>query len=80
MAERRRLPRARTLKGGKIVYNKTSVVTCTVRNLTDLGALLLVPRLTAVPDEFRLELERNNERHNCRVIWRKEDRLGVEFA
>ena len=81
MDERRRLPRVRTLKSGKIIFNLHScVVDCTVRNLTPQGALLVVPSLVGIPANFELVLEQDNARHDCRVVWRGENRLGVEFA
>ena len=76
--ERRKASRHRTLKSGKIVVHAhNSVVDCTVRNLSPKGALLIVAGLAGIPDKFELTI--GNEQHQCRVIWRGEDRLGVEF-
>jgi hypothetical protein len=81
MEERRETPRSRTLKSGKIVLKlHSSVVDCTIRNLTEHGALLLVPSLAGIPASFELVLESNHVRHDCRVVWRGDNRLGVEFA
>ena len=81
MEERRKKARSRTLKSGKIVLNlHSSVVDCTVRNLTDHGALLLVQSLVGIPASFELVLEPNHVRHDCHVVWRGDNRLGVEFA
>jgi PilZ domain len=81
MDERRRASRHRTLKSGKIVVHAgRSVVDCTVRNLSSNGALLLVRSLAGIPEKFDLVMETTGEHHLCRVAWRGEDRLGVEFA
>ncbi|TMJ06218.1 MAG: PilZ domain-containing protein [Alphaproteobacteria bacterium] len=81
MVERRRVARHRTLKSGKIVVQPhASVFDCTVRNLSPNGALLVVASLVAIPERFELVLDATGEQHPCRVIWRGEDRLGVEFA
>jgi hypothetical protein len=81
MKERRRVPRHRILKSGKIILaTQKSAVECTVRNLTGYGALLQVTRPVGIPDRFDLELERDHARHACRVIWRRDNRLGVEFG
>ena len=81
MDERRRFPRHRTLKSGKIVVQSgRSVVDCTVRNLSGNGALLMVRSLAGIPEKFELVLETSREHHLCRVAWRGEDRLGVEFG
>ena len=81
MEERRRVPRHRTLKSGKIVVQSGRwVVDCTVRNLSTQGALLLVRSLAAIPEKFDLVLETTGEHHSCRIAWRGEDRLRVEFG
>ena len=81
MVERRRVARHRTLKSGKIVVQPyASVFDCTVRNLSPNGALLVIPSLAAIPERFDLVLEKDGEQHPCRVAWRGEDRLGVEFS
>ena len=78
--ERRRVSRNRTLKSGKIlVHAHTSLIDCTVRNLSPNGALLVVSSLAGIPQSFELVLE-SKRRQQCRVIWRGENRLGVEFA
>lgn len=81
MQERRQAQRSRTLKSGKIVVQPyASVFNCTVRNLSSKGALLIVASLAAIPERFDLVLETTGEHRPCRVIWRGEDRLGVEFG
>ena len=81
MEERRKVPRSRTLKSGKIiVHANTSLVDCTVRNLSPNGALLVVASLAGIPASFQLMLEPDHTRHDCRVVWRGKDRLGVEFG
>jgi hypothetical protein len=81
MDERRRISRHRTLKSGKIVLQSgRSVVDCTVRNMSSHGALLLVKSLVGIPEKFDLVLEASGQHHACRIAWRGEDRLGVEFG
>jgi PilZ domain-containing protein len=81
MDERRKKPRMRALKAGKIIFNlRSCVVDCTVRNLTGEGALLVVPSQVGIPDSFELVMASDQARHNCRVTWRGEDRLGVAFG
>jgi hypothetical protein len=81
MQERRQAPRARTLKSGKIIFKmRRTSIECTIRNLSDRGALLIVSNLALIPESFELELEATRVRYDCRVKWRGEDRLGVEFV
>ena len=77
--ERRSEPRARTLKSGKIVFNRHfSVFDCLVRNLTSHGACLVVGDSLGVPSRFELVLSDGAPRP-CRLIWRFGDRVGVAF-
>jgi hypothetical protein len=79
MSERRETPRQRTFKGGTIAFNgRFSTMDCLVRNLTKSGAQLNLSSTAGVPERFELKLEREDYRP-CRVTWRREDALGVEF-
>ena len=55
-------------------------VACTVRNLSDTGAKLeLASGLRQVPAEFTLLLPDGHAR-DCRVVWRTQMDVGVEFT
>jgi hypothetical protein len=77
MDENRRAIRRRVFKGGTIEFDRAAF-SCAVRNLSEAGAALDVPHALAIPHEFTLIMETDQSRH-CRVIWRKENRLGVAF-
>lgn len=78
--ERRSVHRRRTLKGGRIVINNGySTLQCTVRNLSETGAKLIVPSIIGIPDGFQLVLD-DGQKFDCAVIWRKDGELGVEFS
>jgi hypothetical protein len=80
MEERRRERRQRTLKAGRITIDpNASALDCIVRNLSPGGALLMVSSL-AVPDHFALTFTSTRARHDCRVVWRAMDRVGVAFS
>ena len=53
---------------------------CAVRNLSGAGAALDVPYALAIPHEFTLIMGTDQVSRHCRVIWRKENRLGVAFG
>jgi hypothetical protein len=81
MEERRKEPRTRALKTARIIYNnRFSVLDCAVRNLSSHGAQLLVSGPHGIPDTFQLELDAGALIHDCKVIWRQERKLGVEFV
>lgn len=80
MTERRTNRRRRTLLTGKIIFNqRSSVITCVVRNLSDTGACLEIPATMHVPDAFELKVEPGGACFECRTVWRHAARIGVAF-
>jgi hypothetical protein len=78
--EHRRQVRRRTLKAGKIIFNHhLSVIDCTIRNLSDGGALLEIPNTIGVPDNFELWIDAEKKSRPCRVAWKTATRVGVAF-
>jgi hypothetical protein len=81
IANRRKARRLRVLKNGKIVtLNNWSVVDCCVKDWSETGARLKCEDQLAVPNEFRLFLPSDNTIRDARVMWRREDYLGVMFT
>jgi len=78
MNENRIGPRKRVLKTGAIEF-RGGVIDCTVRNLSDTGAALSVESPVGIPTEFNLIVS-DQVKRMCRVVWRKENRLGVAFS
>jgi hypothetical protein len=74
----RRAPRRHILKAGLISFGGTAII-CTVRNISHTGAALEVTSPIAIPETFVLVLEMETAKRPCRVVWRKERRLGVMF-
>jgi hypothetical protein len=78
--ERRRAVRTRVLRGASIsLHHVGTLAQCTVRNLSDAGACLIVNDPVSIPSEFDLALEREKLPRRCHVIWREQNRIGVEF-
>jgi hypothetical protein len=78
--EQRERQRTLILKGGKLMFNQQdSLVDCTVRNLTNRGACLLVQTTIGVPREFDLSFDSFRTVRRCYVKWRTESRLGIAF-
>jgi hypothetical protein len=79
--EHRHVPRKRTLKGGRIVFHEgQSTITCTIRDLSLLGAKLEVTSSVGIPDEFTLAFDDRSPMRNCVVRRRTPTILGVEFV
>jgi hypothetical protein len=70
--------RHRTLKSGKIIFNrKASVVDCTIRNVSEGGACLLVDSVAGIPESFDLAIDQTVR--SCTVKWKSANRIGVTF-
>jgi len=78
MAENRRTYRRRVLKSATIEFDR-SAFSCTVRNISEVGAALDLPSSFGIPHEFQLVIETNQVTRQCRTIWRQENRIGVTF-
>ena len=79
MTEKRRTPRQRVLKGAKISTRQLGTsIDCTVRNVSETGACLVVTTPVGIPDTFDLVLADGGVRP-CKVEWRKADKIGVSF-
>lgn len=79
--ERRRSVRNRTLIGGKVIFNqRQSTLDCTIRNLSEDGALLVFPNSVALPELFELYFPLKRESRMVRSRWRDSERIGVSFA
>jgi hypothetical protein len=77
--DRRRFPRFRVLKRARIVlHERASVIDCTVRNVSETGACLVLAAAAVMPQTFELSIDSLPYR-TCRVIWQYCDRVGVEF-
>jgi hypothetical protein len=79
MNERRATKRQRVFKAGTIEFDGSGV-DCTIRNISPDGATLDVASPIGIPHEITLNIASSHERQNCRIVWRKEKRIGVAFT
>jgi hypothetical protein len=78
--KRRASQRRRILKAGIIAFNdRHSTLPCTVRNVSDTGALIRMPGGLSPPDTFDLIIELDGLEASCTVMWRKGEDVGVHF-
>jgi PilZ domain len=75
--EQRISPRNRVMKPGTIGFNGSGVE-CLVCNVSETGAAIEV-RGAIVPESFNLTVDSEAINKDCRVVWRKYQRLGVAF-
>ena len=79
MQERRKLTRTRVLKGAKMLLGKSSVIDCVARDLTNKGAGLDVQNTIGLPETVDLTLDAGHSIRRSRLVWRKLNKMGVEF-
>jgi hypothetical protein len=78
MEERRREPRVRSLLNGRMTFNdRQCAMTCTVRNVSENGALIKHSEMFRMPEEFELNIPRHDETRRARVVWRRHDGAGL---
>ncbi len=75
----RRNERHQVLKVGTILF-QGSKIDCAVYDVSAGGANLEVDSQLSIPDSFDLLIDSQTGRQRCRVVWRKETRIGVAFA
>jgi hypothetical protein len=78
MPERRRARRIQIFKCAKIAVHE-SLHDCVVRDLSSLGARLAFMSTAYIPDNFELTFDGAHTLRPCRVAWRSDTQLGVEF-
>ncbi|KJC60171.1 pilus assembly protein PilZ [Bradyrhizobium sp. LTSPM299] len=78
MNEHRGTSRHRVLKAGTIEFGG-GAIDCMVRNISETGAALEVVTPLSIPDKFTLYVPSDQLKRQCRIVWRKEKRIGVTF-
>ena len=79
MEERRKAPRRRVLKTGKISFDRSESLDCVVRNISEAGACLELNSRVTIPDDFTLTIKTAKMIRPSHVIWRAGRRIGVRF-
>lgn len=70
--------RHRVLLAAAIEFGSTKIP-CTVRSLSDTGAAIETNTPLWFPDEFVLRLDRDGSCWKCRIVWRRDRRIGIRF-
>jgi hypothetical protein len=77
--ERRRTPRRRVLKEGKLIFAQAqSVVDCTIDNASEGGAHVRITSSQGVPQEFYLVEASRGVIHKAEVAWRTTTGMGLK--
>ncbi|WP_295559492.1 PilZ domain-containing protein [uncultured Hyphomicrobium sp.] len=78
--DKRGAPRKRVLKGAVIAFNdRTSTLSCAVKDISDTGARLKISKGVAAPGHFDLLIDIDGIEVPCTVVWRRGEEIGVTF-
>ncbi|MEM9330564.1 MAG: PilZ domain-containing protein [Pseudomonadota bacterium] len=78
-SEKRGEHRRRVLKSGTFLFNKGyASYDCTIRNLTDTGAMVEMGETTGIPQQFDFRMD-NETPVPARLVWRTNSRIGIQF-
>lgn len=78
--DRRQASRSRLYQRASVVFNgRQSMFGCSVRNLSETGALLRMTDWIALPATFEIETAGDSESRRVRQCWRRGDDVGVAF-
>ena len=78
--EPRQALRQRTYIGAKILVDKNSTFNCVIKTRSENGFGLKLGSTAGIPDQFSLLDEASGLTHECQVVWRKRDSLGVKVV
>jgi hypothetical protein len=79
MNESRRRSRAMSSQPAVISWVGTERIHCVVRNFSSTGARLEGTLPASLPEMFDLVFDDDRSTLSCRVKWRRERAVGVEF-
>ena len=80
LVDRRVQPRLRVLLAGKLAYpDKTVAVACSIRNLSETGALINRRQLHLLPPDPFLIVIKHAFLHEAQTAWRRDSKWGLRF-
>ena len=78
--DRRVQPRLTSVRAATItLFEPPATIACVLVEVSATGARLHVHHQSEVPDRFRLEVEAESLNRECRVVWRRNDEIGLMF-
>ena len=79
MPERRRYTRTKVFKNAKLILGNHATVSCVVRDLSNHGACLHLPKAAKLPSAFDLSFDTGRTLRRSRIAWQSLFRVGVSF-
>ena len=80
LIERRSVGRTTISRAALLFFSaQPGVFGCEVRNVTNVGARILLNGLNILPPNFELSFDNFHTVRKCRLIWRRGDHVGIAF-
>jgi hypothetical protein len=79
MDEHRSKDRRRKLQAGKAILSKSTIIDCTIRDLSETGARLEFSGPTQLPKEFVLRVAMTGAQAPVELMWQRGLSAGVRF-
>jgi hypothetical protein len=76
--DKRKYPRIDVEEPAHVSFGGTSL-SCVIRNISTDGAAIDVENASYIPERFRLVMVPDLEVRTCRLVWIKQNRIGVAF-
>ncbi len=71
----------RSKKAAKIItMDNSSVIDCTVRNMSDTGAQLVIEKNVKMPEAIQFFLANGDTVRDAVLAWHRGDRVGLKFT
>ena len=79
--DQRNSRRTRSLLNGRIIFNnRSSVIDCTIRDVSETGARIVFAHPVQIPPGFELDIPKRGPAVRARVIWSNGNEHGVSFV
>ena len=80
MSEQKPMPQGRTFLAGKVISNYgQSSIDCTVRQMSDVGAVIEVESVHGIPEQFHLLISGERDPQPCKRAWQSDKQIGLVF-
>ena len=79
--ERRKTGRHKSLLGAQLILNaQGSSLDCWIKNISEAGALVLLPGPTVLPKSALLTISKTQKKYHADIIWQTEREAGLYFS
>jgi hypothetical protein len=78
--EKRSSPRAKALREAQIYTSGSTIIDCTVKNMTRNGARVEFAAFTQLPSDFRIHFKNTGETRPAEVAWQRGLVAGIRFT